>query len=74
MKEVEESETIPTPKAQTVKRSALFGFIGSISRTLFGTLNEKDEEYKNKKNRRIIQGRNNPCQTCKRRNSTNLPP
>ena len=49
MKEVEESETIPTPKAPTVKRSAPFGFIGSISRTLFGTLIEKDGGHYNKK-------------------------
>ena len=49
MKKVEESETVTTPKAPTVKRSAPFGFIGSISRTRFGTLNEKDGEYYNKK-------------------------
>ena len=56
MKEVEESETIPTPKAPTVKRSAPFGFIGSISRTLFGTLNEKDGEYYNKKIEELFMG------------------
>ena len=56
MKEVEESETIPTPKAPTVKRSAPFGFVGSISRTLFGTLNEKDGEYYNKKIEELFKG------------------
>ena len=54
MKEVEESETIP--KASTVKRSAPFGFIGSISRTLFGTFNEKDGEYYNKKIDELFKG------------------
>ena len=56
MKEVEESETIPTPKASTVKRSAPFGFIGSISLILFGTLNEKDGEYYNKKIEELFKG------------------
>ena len=31
MKEVEQSDTIPIPKASTVKRSAPFGFVGNIS-------------------------------------------
>ena len=56
MKEVQESEMIPTSKAPSVKRSAPFGFIGSISRTLFETLNEKDGEYYNKKIEELLKG------------------
>ena len=59
MSEVEPIDYSTPPSPKTIKRSAPFGFIGSISKTLFGTLSDSDGQKYNQKIKELFKGQIN---------------
>ena len=59
MNEVEPIDYSTPPSPKTIKRSAPFGFIGSVSKTLFGTLSESDGQEYNKQIKELFKGQIN---------------
>ena len=56
MSEVEPIDYSTPPNPKTIKRSAPFGFIGSISKTLFGTLSDSDGQKYNQQIKELFKG------------------
>ena len=59
MSEVEPIDYSIPPSPKTIKRSAPFGFIGSISKTLFGTLSDSDGQKYNQQIKELFKGQIN---------------
>ena len=56
MSEVEPIDYSTPPSPKSIKRSAPFGFIGSISKTLFGTLSDSDGQKYNQQIKELFRG------------------
>ena len=59
MSEVEPMDYSTPSTPNTIKRSALFGFAGTVGKTLFGTLSESEGEEYNKQIKELFQGKIN---------------